>query len=242
MTTREYFLTEAEKRIGKDGSELFERYKCTTDWCMMQVYYLIHDKCEIDIPKTYSCSVFCNSGFAKLHKNHDYKTAEVADILFFENNGSKADGPDHVGVVIENTGSTIKVLEGNVDGYGSNWCMTSTSKVVEYPYDYSGFECIIDMSSFFNDEENAQNVVEETTPIPDTFDLQFRTLKKGHTGRDVKSLQRLLFSDGYSVGTYGDDGDFGACTERAVMKFQSEHNLISDGIVGPKTLRALWGC
>lgn len=239
MKTRAEFLKEADKRIGKDGSELFERYKCTTDWCMMQVYYLIHDKCEIDIPKTYSCSTFCNSGFAKLRKNHDYKTAEVADILFFENNGSKADGPDHVGVVIENTGSTIKVLEGNTNGNESNWCMTSTSNVFEYPYDYSGFDCIIDMSEFFDDEVEEVNEVEEKQPVDeteDTFTFSMRVLKKGCKGKDVKRIQHLLIQDGYSCGHWCDDGDFGDATEKAVIAWQKAHRLTADGIFGKETM------
>lgn len=230
------FLKEAKKRIGKKGTDLFEIYGCTTDWCMMQVYYLLHDVMGIDIPKTYSCSVFKNTGFATARLNHDYKTAEVMDIIFFENNGSRADGPDHVGLVIENTGSTIKVLEGNTNGDRNNWCRTSTTNVYEYPYNYSGFDCIIDMSEF---SKGDQPVV---TDVPDTFDVTFRALKKGCSGRDVKSLQRLLFTDGYSLGPYGDDGDFGPATEKAVMKFQSEHKLTSDGIVGPETIKALWGC
>ena len=230
------FLKEAKKRIGRKGTDLFEIYNCTTDWCMMQVYYLLHDEMKIDIPKTYSCSVFVNTGFAKARLNHDYKTAEVMDIIFFENNGNRADGPDHVGLVIENTGSTIKVLEGNTNGDPNNWCRTSTTNVYEYPYNYSGFYCIIDMSEFSKGDQPV------ATDVPDTFDVTFRKLEKGCSGRDVKSLQRLLFADGYSLGPYGDDGDFGPKTESAVKKFQSEHKLTVDGIAGPETIKALWGC
>lgn len=239
MASREKLLVEAKKRIGKNGFDLFERYNCRTHWCMMQVYYLLHDVCEIDIPKSYSCSVWMNTGYAMARLNHEYNTAEVGDVVFFENNGSRADGPDHVGIVIENTGHSIKVLEGNTNGVSGNWYNTSTSNVFEYPYDYSGFECIIDMSNEFSSSD-IEKV--ESEPVPDTFEVSIRTLKKGHTGKDVKSLQRLLFADGYSVGSCGDDGDFGKDTEKAVVKFQKAHSLEPDGIVGPKTFRALWGC
>ena len=243
MATREYFLKEAKKRIGKKGHDLFEIYGCRTHWCMMQVYYLIHDVCEIDIPKTYSCSVFKNTGFAKERLNHDYKTAEVADIIFFENNGSRADGPDHVGLVIENTGSTIKVLEGNTNGVYGDWYNTSTTNVFEYPYSYSGFDCIIDMSSFFTiNNNNLINKEENNNVISENFTMTFRTLKKGMKGEDVKRIQRLLFADGYSVGNCGDDGDFGPDTEKAVLRYQFDHKLTKDGIVGEKTFKSLWGC
>lgn len=234
------FLKEAYKRVGKNGHDLFEMYNCRTHWCMMQVYYLIHDVMGIDIPKTFSCSVFKNTGFAKTRLNHDYKTAEVMDIILFENNGNRADGPDHVGLVVGNTGSSIKVLEGNVNGSNSDWCNTSVSKIFEYPYNYSGFECIIDMSMFPKD--TADDTSDEPTDIPEEFELKIRTLKKGSNGKDVKALQRLLFADGYSCGPTEDDGDFGSNTERALKRYQTDHNLTSDGVAGPKTIASLWGC
>ena len=52
-------------------------------------------------------------------------------------------------------------------------------------------------------------------------------LKKGSKGDDVKELQKLL---NITV-----DGDFGPATELAVMKFQGQQGLKTDGIVGPKT-------
>lgn len=73
-----------------------------------------------------------------------------------------------------------------------------------------------------------------------TFTTEIRTLKKGMHGNDVKSLQQLLFSKGYSVGSYGDDGEFGTATETAVRNFQHDHGLDTDGIVGPMTFGTLW--
>ena len=79
--------------------------------------------------------------------------------------------------------------------------------------------------------------------VPDTnttFTTEIRTLKKGMHGNDVKSLQQLLFSKGYSVGSYGDDGEFGTATETAVRNFQHDFGLDTDGIVGPMTFATLW--
>lgn len=73
-----------------------------------------------------------------------------------------------------------------------------------------------------------------------TFTTEIRTLKKGMHGNDVKSLQQLLFSKGYSVGSYGDDGEFGTATETAVRNFQHDHGLDTDGIVGAMTFGTLW--
>ena len=52
-------------------------------------------------------------------------------------------------------------------------------------------------------------------------------LKKGSTGPEVKELQEAL---GISS-----DGIFGSDTEAAVMKVQTDNNLVVDGIVGPTT-------
>lgn len=61
------------------------------------------------------------------------------------------------------------------------------------------------------------------------------TIKNGSKGYDVKILQQTLnklMNCGLTV-----DGIFGAKTEQAVKKFQSQKGLTVDGIVGPKT----WG-
>jgi hypothetical protein len=57
------------------------------------------------------------------------------------------------------------------------------------------------------------------------------TLRRGATGDDVKRLQKLL-------GVL-QDGDFGAQTEAKVREAQRQAGLVPDGIVGPKTWRAL---
>lgn len=60
-------------------------------------------------------------------------------------------------------------------------------------------------------------------------------LKHGSEGEDVKSVQEILTRLGYRPGPV--DGVFGDKTESAVVQFQEEHSLYSDGIVGPNT----WG-
>lgn len=58
-----------------------------------------------------------------------------------------------------------------------------------------------------------------------------KTLKKGMSGEEVKTLQRAL---GCVV-----DGSFGRLTESAVIGWQSLHGLVADGIVGKLTWRSL---
>lgn len=60
-----------------------------------------------------------------------------------------------------------------------------------------------------------------------------RTLRRGDTGSDVRTLQTALTRAGYDPGPI--NGVFGAQTERAVMQFQRVLGLPQDGIVGPRT-------
>ncbi|PAX56511.1 peptidoglycan-binding domain-containing protein [Brunnivagina elsteri] len=57
-------------------------------------------------------------------------------------------------------------------------------------------------------------------------------LQFNNSGISVRVLQKLLVSNGYTVGV---DGFFGALTESAVKAFQNQRNLVADGIVGTKT-------
>ena len=62
-------------------------------------------------------------------------------------------------------------------------------------------------------------------------------LKPGDSGAQVKVLQRALASLGYAAGSV--DGSYGPSTQAAVAKFQHAAGLTADGVVGPKTRRAI---
>ena len=63
--------------------------------------------------------------------------------------------------------------------------------------------------------------------------------KNGSKGEGVQWCQWMLEACGYSVGSYGIDGDFGSATRSAVRKFQKAYGLSADGIVGPLTRNKL---
>jgi hypothetical protein len=66
-----------------------------------------------------------------------------------------------------------------------------------------------------------------------TVNVSAYLLANGSKGSAVKKLQILLNGLGYSAGTV--DGEFGAKTKAAVLKYQKDNGLTADGEVGAKT-------
>ena len=79
------------------------------------------------------------------------------------------------------------------------------------------------------------------TPVP-TIDISpnpdYKTIKVGDNGEDVRAMQQKLAEYGYYTGEI--DGRFGNQTRRAVEKFQYQHGLSVDGIAGKRTLTVLY--
>lgn len=68
-------------------------------------------------------------------------------------------------------------------------------------------------------------------------DTANRSLRKGDTGEEVKTLQKRLKELGYYKNSV--DGDFGGGTLSAVMAFQTTNGLTADGVVGDSTWQKL---
>lgn len=58
---------------------------------------------------------------------------------------------------------------------------------------------------------------------------------------DVKELQKMLIAEGYDLGPWGADGEFGAKTTAAVKSYQRAKKLKVDGIAGRNTITSLGG-
>ncbi len=76
-----------------------------------------------------------------------------------------------------------------------------------------------------------------TTNNTETKDIITRTLKKGSKGADVKSVQAYLIKEKYLTGSA--DGSYGAMTETAVKKFQTEYSIKADGVISGETMSLL---
>ncbi len=64
-----------------------------------------------------------------------------------------------------------------------------------------------------------------------------RTVDRSMSGPDVAVAQAVLIARGFDLPAV--DGNFDTATDAAVRRFQTDHSLVSDGIVGPLTWRAL---
>lgn len=76
----------------------------------------------------------------------------------------------------------------------------------------------------------------EATQVADGNPGALPVLARGSTGETVGTLQTSLRTLGFDVTI---DNCFGAATELAVMEFQHDQTLDTDGIVGPLTWKAL---
>jgi peptidoglycan hydrolase-like protein with peptidoglycan-binding domain len=63
-------------------------------------------------------------------------------------------------------------------------------------------------------------------------------VRRGQSGESVRQLQQQLSDAGFPVSV---DGKFGAETEAAVRRFQTERGIKVDGLVGPETMGQLRG-
>ena len=61
-------------------------------------------------------------------------------------------------------------------------------------------------------------------------------VQQGSHGPEVKTVQQKLKNRGWDITV---DGFFGQKTHRALVRFQWQNHLLPDGVVGPKTWKAL---
>lgn len=82
----------------------------------------------------------------------------------------------------------------------------------------------------------------QKAPVPNRA-VKTRTVRlplgEGTSGPFVRDIQQQLIKAGYRLPRYGADGMFGEETENAVMRFQRDHHLAVDGLVGQLTLTKL---
>lgn len=234
MTKREEIVSVAESKVGLNRNEV----GCGGDgaWCAMFVSGVLVIVGIGEGVTSDSCTLMQRymSESDKWSEPDDWPIP--GDIIFFDWDNKKEERPlDHVGICVGFNNNTLQITYVNGNGDSSYYVTEEEINVNAKGKD--GHNLVAYWMRYVGDEESEVPEYEDKE-----VELKIRQLRKGLTGGDVKSLQRLLFADGYSVGKSGDDGDFGNDTEKAVINYQKDHELDPDGIAGEKTLTALWNC
>lgn len=191
-------------------------------WCCAYIWCGFYENGATALmPKTASCTNLMN--WAKDIGAWVTSGYKEGDIILY--NFDRYPDADHVGYCISATSKSVTCIEGNTsatsaDNGGAVMKVNRKLNVVlgAYRPDYAGTKATV------------KPKVKESED-----DLKLPELKKGSAGNSVKALQMILMGLGYSVGYYGADGDFGSNTHDAVVRFQGDHGLETDGIVGYKT-------
>ena len=96
--------------------------------------------------------------------------------------------------------------------------------------DYYGVKYVPDNSS-------TQSPAPTPEPAPPKSIYGLPTVKSGSRGDAAKIVQGALIANGFSCGSSGIDGVFGAASVSALKSYQKARGLTADGIAGPAT----WG-
>lgn len=101
----------------------------------------------------------------------------------------------------------------------------------------AGYNKDLDLDKAYITAEQWLLYAKGQTPAVDIVPGTFPMIRKGDRGEYVRHWQMFLNLNGYACGSA--DGIFGAKTEAAVKKWQKDHGLVADGIIGPKTWASL---
>ena len=207
------------------------KLKYTDAWCAGTVSALaVVCKATDIIPTECSCPrMITKAQNMGIWVENDAHKPQPGDIVLYDwddsGNGDNKNSPDHVGIVEKIAGSTITVIEGNYSNAVKRRTLQVNGKYIR-GYIVPKYDAAAET---------------ETETKQEVYKMEMRILSKGCEGEDVRALQILLIGRGYSCGTAGADGDFGTNTERAVIKYQGDYDLGTDGEAGPITMGSLLG-
>ena len=122
-------------------------------------------------------------------------------------------GTGHTGIVTGVVGGIVNTIEGNKSDEVRK-CSYSKSSPSIIGYGRPRYELL-----------GGAVITEEDYDMP--------TIQRGDKGKAVKILQIIL-------GDLAVDGSFGPATQAQLLSFQKKHALDPDGVVGPKTWKALF--
>ena len=197
------------------------------DWCFVQAYGVENAKRLLCQPNKslgagckYSMQYYKNKGQLK-------SSPKIGDQIFFKNSSGEI---CHTGLVYAVDKYYVYTIEGNTStasGVVANGGGVCKKK---YKLNYAR------IAGYGRPKYDTPKVAKNTAK-GGICTMELDILRKGSKGNSVKALQLLLNGNGCSCGLV--DGDFGAGTHDAVVKFQKAKKLGTDGIVGAQTWNKL---
>ena len=152
----------------------------------------------------------------------------VGDQVFFNVDG----GIGHTGLVVEVTADSIVTVEGNSgDMVQKHIYSKSSAYIAGYGHPkYDG-----------TDKAATPDISDAPATTASTITISLEELKRGSTGAQVMTIQRIIYASGIDP-DIEIDGDFGLITKAGVAAMQKllfpEDKAEWDGVVGAKTWQA----
>ena len=155
---------------------------------------------------------------------------KVGDQIFFTSGGTIS----HTGIVTAVNGSTVTTIEGNSgDAVKTHTYNLSSSYVDSFGHPKYDGEA---------EKQAPAPPVKDTDCYGSSLTVTLNTLKRGHKGPMVKTVQRIIYARGINK-NIDVDGEFGPITETGVKALQKQlfpnEPDEQDGIVGQKTWTAI---
>lgn len=199
------------------------KVKYTDSWCATFVSAVAIVAGYVDIiPTECSCQNMIELFKAiGCWEENEAITPQPGDIIFYDwqdnGKGDNVGWSDHVGIVETVVDGKITIIEGNFnDAVGRRSIKVNAKNIRGYGLPWYS------ESKERNPYTEPTRLLKRTTPMM--------------SGNDVKWLQWELNEKGYTLTV---DGKFGNDTLAAVKDYQSRHNLVVDGKVGPATRYSL---
>ena len=168
---------------------------------------------------------------------NENRIPNIGDIAFYDwqddGIGDCVGWCDHVGVVTFVSRETFTVIEGNYSDAVKERVIPINGKCLR------GFAVPKYDKEVADVSKPSEEVSKPSECLLPKVKIELYQLSKGIKDEQVKTLQALLIANGYSCGKYGIDGEFGNDTAKAVEKYQIDHNLEVDIIVGIETWTSL---
>lgn len=207
-----------------------DAYKMTVNdpWCAAFIV-AIFAMCGFEnlIPCYASCQqmIYCFLQMDRYYSNSDF-SPKPGDIVFY--NWDSNNKSDHVGLVTNNNGGALTVIEGNKsDKVAIRYISRDSSYIMGFArpdYEDAGYGAnSVSYTDWFLSLGKYDSTTVKTLPL----------LKEGDKGVYVKILQ--LFLNVYGKAGLSIDGDFGNATKGAVKRWQKTVNLEQDGECGVQT-------